>query len=383
MASGSYPDSSMKHVLALVLIACSATRVHVQQPPPESPEVLPDRRVVFRLLAPEAAQVQLALEGASPVSLTKNAEGIWSVTTAALEPDFYAYSFLIDGVATLDPANSATRVRVARTESVLHVPGSTSLPWEIKPVPRGTLHHHFYRSGIVGGERDFYVYTPPGYADGVERRYPVLYLQHGYGGDASGWLAAPANVILDNLIAEGKAEPMLLVMSNGYGVIDFFQRGRPDLVLSRAQQNSDRFRQALLAEVIPHVERNYRVAPGRESRALAGVSMGGSQALYVGLNAPYPFAWVVSLSTGGASPTFNHETDFPALDARANTQLRLLWIACGTDDPVIGANRAFREWLSSRGVRFTAVETAGAHTWMVWRRNLTAFVPLLFRPSAN
>jgi enterochelin esterase-like enzyme len=347
-----------------------------QPSPIASPEVLLDNRVTFRFRAPNAKDVLLAREGAQRIPMKKDDQGVWVVTTGPLEPDYYAYSFIADGVSLTDPMNSLLRPNLLNMQSVLHVPGPASLPWETYHVPHGTVHHHFYRSQVAGDERDFFVYTPPGYDARAHKLYPVLYLQHGYSGDARGVLVgAPANVILDNLIAEGKAKPMLLVMSLGYGVPGFVQRSGPDLGLIK--RNYDGFRDALLTEVIPEVEKNYRVAKDRDSRALAGVSMGGAESLYVGLNAVNTFAWIGSFSAGGMLD--DYQAAYPALDSKANAKLRLLWIACGTEDPLIDANRKFRDWLTSKGVQFTAIETPGRHTWMVWRRNLVAFAPLLFR----
>ena len=179
--------------------------------------------------------------------------------------------------------------------------GPASLPWEVTGVPRGAVHHHFYRSGVVGDNRDFYVYTPPGYDLKAKRPYPVLYLLHGYSDDASGWTAVGrAHVILDNLIAQGKAKPMLVVMPLGYGAPEIVSRNGPRLRdPGLRQRNFDKFRDALLAEVIPEVEKSYRVAKDRGSRAIAGLSMGGAESLYTGLNALDRFAWVGAFSSGG------------------------------------------------------------------------------------
>jgi enterochelin esterase-like enzyme len=361
---------------SLLVVAISGWTQTPQGPPPVvSPEVLPGNRVVFRLRARNAKEVLLAREGARRVPMAKDTQGVWSIATDPLEPDYYGYSFIVDGVALIDPMNPMTRSNLLNAQSVVHVPGAASLPWETNRVPHGIVHHHFYRSQAVGDERDFFVYTPPGYDARATIFYPVLYLQHGYSGDARGWLNGPSNVILDNLIAEGKARPMLLVMSLGYGVPGFVQRIGPDLSLMK--RNYDGFRDALLTEVIPEVEKSYRVAKDRNSRALAGLSMGGAESLYVGLNAANVFAWIGSFSAGGMLEDYN--AGYPSLDSKVNDKLRLLWIACGTDDPLIDENRKFREWLTSRGVKFTAIETPGMHTWMVWRRNLAAFAPLLFR----
>jgi enterochelin esterase family protein len=259
------------------------------------------------------------------------------------------------------------------------VPGPASLAWELSDVPRGAIHHHFYKSRIVGDDRDYYVYTPAAYSTAVKQPYPVLYLLHGYSDDASGWTAVGrAHVILDNLIAQGKAKPMLVVMPLGYGAPEIVSRQTTGIRDSNLRdRNMQKFREALLAEVIPQVESAYRVAKERKSRAIAGLSMGGAESLYTGLNSLDYFAWIGAFSSGGMGEDF--AAAFPALDEKANKQLRLLWIACGTDDRLIDANRKFREWLKSKKVEHTVIETAGAHTWMVWRRNLAVFAPLLFQ----
>ncbi|HXA81960.1 MAG TPA: alpha/beta hydrolase-fold protein, partial [Methylomirabilota bacterium] len=209
--------------------------------------------------------------------------------------------------------------------------------------------------------------------------YPVLYLLHGYSDDASAWTAVGrANVILDNLIARGKAKPMLIVMPLGYGAPEILLPGSggprdPGI----GQRNFDRFREALLTEVIPRVEAEYLVRKDRDSRAIAGLSMGGAESLVTGLNTLNEFAWIGAFSSGGITQDFAKE--FPGLDASANEQLRLLWIACGIDDHLIEINRALRAWLASKNIRHVDIETPGAHTWLVWRRNLAEFTPLLFR----
>jgi len=231
----------------------------------------------------------------------------------------------------------------------------------------------------VGEERDFYVYTPPGYDPETKKLYPVLYLLHGFSDDASAWISVGlAHVILDNVIGQGKAKAMLIVMPLGYGAPEIVSRGvsafrDPGL----RQKNVDKFREALLTEVVPRIEETYRVLKDRNSRAIAGLSMGGSESLETGLNNLDRFAWVGAFSSGGMGDDFDRA--FPALDSKANGKLRLLWIACGTDDRLIDPNRRFRAWLESKGIRHTAVETPGAHTWMVWRRNLANFAPLLFQ----
>jgi enterochelin esterase-like enzyme len=373
-------------VLGLLLVASwsygQSARPAARRAPIISPDVHPDRSVTFRFRAPNAEQVVLSREGTRPVPMQKDEQGVWSVTTAPLEPDFYGYTFVADGVGLVDPGNSLMKPNLLGNSSMVHVPSpaGSAMPWEMTEVPHGEVHHHFYHSAVVGDDRDFYVYTPPGYDPRADVRYPVLYLFHGYSDDASGWTAVGrANVILDNLIAQGKAKPMLIVMPLGYGAPEIVSRTGGGSLRDPGlrEKNYTRFRDALFNEVMPRVEKAYRVAPDRESRAIAGLSMGGAESLFVGLNAVDRFAWVGSFSAGGASADL--EKTYPRADASLNGQLKILWIACGTEDGLLASNRKTCQWLKGRGVTLTEIETPGAHTWMVWRRNLAAFAPLLFR----
>ncbi len=371
-------------LLCLIFAQGGWTQPQPAPPPQEQvvqlgPEVHPDGSVTFRFHAPNAKEVSLDLEGAKAVPMQRDEHGIWSATAGPLLPDFYGYAYVADGVSLIDPANPLMKPNLLHTESQVQVPGPPSLPWEVSDVPHGVIHHHFYKSAVIGDERDFYVYTPPGFDPRNRRTYPVLYLLHGFSDDASGWTAVGrAHVILDNLIAQGRAKPMLVVMPLGYGAPEMVSHGfgafaHADL----RQRNFDRFSQALITEVIPQVERQYQVARDRNSRAVAGLSMGGSESLLTGLNALDKFAWIGAFSSGGLTEDF--QAQFPALDSKANAQLRALWISCGTDDHLIDLNRNLRSWLASKGVQHTDIETPGAHTWMIWRRNLAEFAPLLFR----
>ena len=366
-------------VLAILLLAAAAP---AQTPPPPliSPEVHSDNRVAFRLRGPNIKEVAVSLEGnPKPLPMQRDDQGVWSVTSDPLAPDFYGYSIVADGVSMFDPSNHAIKPNFLYRASELHVPGPASLSWEIGAVPHGEIDHHFYKSGVVGDDRDFFVYIPPGYDSRAKQTYPVLYLLHGFSDDASAWTAVGrANVILDNLIARGRAKPMIVVMPLGYGA--------PEVLLPNSgvwrdraitDRNFDKFREALLTEVIPRVEAEYLVIKDRNSRAIAGLSMGGSESLLTGLNTLDKFAWIGAFSSGGITEDFDKE--FPALDSKANEQLHLLWIACGTDDRLIDINRKVRAWLASKNIKHLDIETPGAHTWMVWRRNLTEFSSLLFR----
>jgi enterochelin esterase-like enzyme len=368
--------------LLLAVVTINSAFSQAAPPPPRlvSPEVHADGSVTFRYRAPNAKEVLLGLEGvAKPAPMQQDDRGFWTYTTSPLEPDIYGYWFVADGVGGLiDPANPVIKPNLLNQQSTVHVPGPPSLPWEVNDVPHGVIQHRFYKSGVVGDERDFYVYTPPGYDPRAKRTYPVLYLLHGFSDDASAWTSvAHANVIFDNLIAQGKAKPMLVVMPLGYGAPEIVSRGfgafrDNDL----RQRNFDKFTQALLTEIIPQVESTYRVIKNRNSRAIAGLSMGGAESLLTGLNHLDEFAWVGSFSSGGLPENF--DADFPSLNAASSKQLRLLWVACGTEDGLIGINRKLREWLKSKGVEHVDIETPGMHTWMVWRRNLSNFAPLLF-----
>jgi enterochelin esterase-like enzyme len=392
----------MNRTLLISLVLLAGAIVRAQAPPAQkaqtqaatpqasptpgvSPEVLADHRVTFRLRAPNAKEVSVEIDGGGkPLAMQKDGEGIWSATSEPLAPDYYGYSFVVDGVTMFDPSNSGAIPNFLYRASELHVPPASAnaaapLLWEMADVPHGEIHHHFYRSKVVGDDRGYFVYTPPGYDPRGKHTYPVLYLLHGYSDDADAWTAVGrANVILDNLIARGKAKPMLIVMPLGYGA--------PEILLPSSggfdapgirQRNFDRFRETLLSEVIPRVEAEYLVKKDRDSRAIVGLSMGGAESLLTGLNTLNEFAWIGAFSSGGITPDFDKE--FPRLDASANAQLRLLWIACGTDDGLIEINRTLRAWLTSKNIRHADIETPGAHTWLVWRRNLAEFAPLLFR----
>jgi enterochelin esterase-like enzyme len=347
--------------------------------PQISPDIHPDGSVTFRFRAPNARDVKLDREGAEAVDLQKDDQGVWTVTTAPLAPDYYGYSFIADGARSLDASNPSLVPNLIFPGNFVHVPGPPSLPWELNDVPHGEIHHHFYKSTVAGDDRDYYVYTPPGYDPAARKTYPVLYLLHGFSDDASGWTAVGrANVILDNLIAQGKARPMIVAMPLGYGTMEMIRLGWN--AWSHAElrdRNFNKFRAALLTEVMPRVENEYRITKDRNARAIAGLSMGGSESLLTGLNNLDKFSWIGAFSSGGIPDQF--QKDFPALDARANQQLHLLWIACGTEDRLITINRNLREWLKTRGVKATEIETPGMHTWMVWRRNLAEFAGLLFR----
>jgi enterochelin esterase-like enzyme len=372
--------------ICLFLFSCFALaqQANPEQPrqPPDrlvSPEVHLDSSVTFRFLSPNAQEVKLERDGAEPLAMQKDDRGVWSVTTPPLAPDYYEYSFVVDGARALDAFNSVQVPNLISPSNAVLVPGGASVRWEVNDVPHGEIHHHFYKSIAANDDRDYYVYTPPGYDAKAKKTYPVLYLLHGFSDDASAWTAVgKANVILDNLIAIGKVQPMIVVMPLGYGTMEMVRLGwgawgHTDV----RDKNFKNFQIALLTEVMTLAEGEYRVTQNRNARAIAGLSMGGSESLLTGLNNLDKFAWIGAFSSGGIPDDF--DKDFPKLDAKANQQLRLLWIACGTEDHLITVNRKFREWLKTKGIQHTDIETPGAHSWMVWRRNLVEFTQLLFK----
>lgn len=347
-----------------------------------SPEIHSDGRVTFRFPAPAAKKVVLVLDGVAPALMNLDPNGVWTLTTAALAPDFYNYYFVVDDVALADPANPlAKSVVVGGHESIVHVPGPDSLIWEVRNVSHGVLHQHEYHSATIGESRTYLVYTPPNYDPEAKKKYPVLYLLHGVMEDETAWITAgQANVILDNLIERGRAKPMIVVFPLGYGFANAPDRVG-DLLMGTVnqQQVMDRFASSLIDEIIAQVERNYRVEQDREARALAGLSMGGSQAVYIGLNHLDRFAWIGSFSAATIMFGFDYGKFFPNLSVDLNAQLRLFWTSVGTEDFLLNAHRHFITWLKSKNVKFTGLEMAGKHEWTVWRRNLSEFVPLLFQ----
>ncbi len=358
-----------------------------------SPEVSADGRVTFRLRAPNAKEASVTGLG-RPLPMQKDEQGVWSATTDPLKPDLYTYAFSLDGATFTDPGNPLFKTSYGSAgQSMVRVAGPEI--WIPSSGPRGVIAHHFYKSALIGDDRDFYVYTPPNYDANRAEPYPVLYLLHGLGDEASAWLnVGAANVILDNLINQGQARPMIMVNTLGYGNPDGPRGAMNPSMISN-------FAKALVEEVMPQVEKAYRVSRDRNQRAIAGLSMGGAEAAYTGLTYLDRFAYIASFSgafvmwpranpdpqaaagRGGRGPRSMEPADFekafPNLNSSANAQLRLFWIACGEDDGLNNVNRQFKSWLKSKDVRFTDVEIPGfAHVWPLWRRNLAEIAPMLF-----
>ncbi len=373
----------------LLFLTLAANLAFGQQPAPappvpRSPEVQSDHTVTFRFFGPNVKKVLVSVEGqADPLPMQKDESGIWSATTQPLAPNIYGYTFNVDGAHVLDPSNTRIKPNLLNLSNSVEVAGSAPMPWDQTDIPHGEVHHHFYHSGVVGDDRDYWVYTPPAYNPGSQMTYPVLYLLHGFSDDSSGWTAVgKANLILDSLIASNQAKPMIVVMPLGYGAPEILARNSGSLSNPNLRQkNMTNFTAALLNEIIPAVEHNYKVNADRNARAIAGLSMGGAESLLTGLNHTDRFSWVGSFSAGGVGDDF--AAAFPNAGEELNKDLHLLWMACGTEDRLIESNRKLITWLKSKGVTLTAVETPGMHTWMVWRHNLMAFAPLLFQTNTG
>jgi enterochelin esterase-like enzyme len=345
-------------------------------PPYVSPEVHADGTATLRLRATNAEKVDVTVEGAT-TSMQKDADGLWTATTPALAPEIYNYRFVVDGNAMLDPRNTAVTNNLLGLTNNFTIPGNPPEPWELQSIPHGIVEHHFYTSQVVLGlsnnQSDYYVYTPPGYNAKSRQNYPVLYLLHGYSDAADGWSSVgKANFILDSLIASGKAKPMIVVMTLGYGNMAVLKPGRTPAL---SAQSVDLYQKALLTEVVPQIEANYHVSKKREDRAIAGLSMGGHESLFIGLTHPELFAWIGTFSAGLNPKTISELP--PTTAQKAN--LRLLWMACGVDDGLLKPNQTAIAALKAEGLPVTAIETPGHHQWPVWRDNLIHFAPLLFQ----
>jgi len=348
------------------------------------PQVLADGRVTFRFVSTEAETVALNIEAGGRHQMERDAAGMWTCTVEGLEPDFYTYHFIVDGTPRHDPANSQRKHIVSGGHtSILHVPGPDSLPWERGDEPRGTVHTITYHSDSANEDRDLLIYTPPGYEGDGETKYPVLYLLHGVTDDARAWTTiGRADVILDNLIAAGLARPMIVVMPLGYGFSDpasNISRAVGPTVVQRTIMQT--FAAMMNEEIIPLVELEFRVSAERESRAIAGLSMGGSQAMYIGLNHAERFGWIGSFS--GAFVMYGGDSDswFQGIGDPSSPRAPVIWRSVGTDDFLLPVNRRFGAWLEGKSIENTSVETTGGHAWGVFRRALIAFAPLLFVES--
>lgn len=365
--------------LAAMLISASS---FAQTPPPDglvSPEIHSDGKVTFRIRAAKAAEVTLFGDWMPPGSkhpMTKDAEGVWSATVGGIEPTIHLYSFTVDGVTMADPVNPRVKLRQRTSASLVEIPAKGA-PWEVRDVPHGSVEANWIRTPVINGEtRQVFVYTPPGYEKNPKQRYPVLYLLHGSGDTAESWTQVGAtNLILDNLIADKKAKPMIVVMPLGHAVP--FGSAR-----EIQAKNVPLMEEFMLKDLMPWAESKYRVAAGRQNRAMAGLSMGGGQTFNIGFAHLDLFS---ALGVFSSAPGQEFATKFKTLldDPKGtNAKLNVFWYGCGDQDPVFIRAKEATDLLNKHQIRHTfRVIEGGFHTWPVWRTCLSEFAPLLFQGS--
>jgi enterochelin esterase-like enzyme len=399
------------HIFLAGFLVVSASVVYGQpQPNPvaastrlKSPEVLPDGRVTFRLEAPKAAEVTLngSWIGATNLPMTKDDHGIWSTTIGPLSAQMYGYWFVVDGVRALDPSNSETERDGSRFNSMLMVSGSASAMWDFKDVPHGTVEEVWYPSPTLKmDQRRMYVYLPPDYLKDKTKKYPVLYLLHGGGGDEDAWTTmGRASVIMDNVIASGKAVPMIVVMPNGnatqsvsqgygYGPTpSLTQVTAPAPNPAPADPNAPRpqrppapypgsYPESLVKDVIPFVEKTYRVYTDKSHRAIAGLSMGAAQTVVTTNNNPKLFDYIGVFSGGGrvGDPEFEAQ-----LDAIKADKVKLYWTAAGDIDMARAGTVALYNDLKAKGFPTSYKEIPGRHYWFLWRDFLADYSTQIFK----
>jgi len=367
--------------IAALSVALVCGSVFAQTPAPDgtvSPEVHADRTVTFRVRAPKAAEVSLYgdwMPVGKPQPLTKDSEGLWSLTTEPLEANGHLYWFNIDGVSVPDPINPVIKLRQRTSASLVEVPAASPSPWDLRDVPHGTWVTEWRKSSVLNRTERIVIYLPPGYQKG-SAKYPVLYLVHGSGDVPESWTnAGHANFILDSLIADGKAKPMIVAMPAGHAAP--FGAGRGP----GAGNNNALFEQYLTKEVIPAVEADYRVAPGAKNRALAGLSMGGGHTIYTGFSHPELFS-ALGIFSPGLPRNFETQLKSVLADVKSfNSKVPVIWISCGDQDTTVQYPRikAWAETLEKNGLHEKFTTYKGAHTWPVWRMSLAEFAPLLFK----
>lgn len=351
-----------------------------------SPQVNPDKTFTLRFRAPNAKEVTVVGEiDGKPHPMTRGDDGVWTVTIGPLPHDVYNYQFNVDGVIAMDPANPSVKLGFGAfpPANLVEVPGDGLEFDDAKPVPHGTIRIETYASKAIGAPRTLWVYTPPGYDRG-NTRYPVFYLLHGAGNIDSSWmLTGRANYIMDNLIAEKKAKPMILVNPLGYARQGVGLGPEPPAAPAPGggggQAGGGLFGKDLVEDVIPFVEKTFRTLPGADNRALGGLSMGGGQTVAVGFTHPALFHSLVIMSAG-ANDADKTYPEFFKDPAATNKQIKLLWMGIGKDDNLTGVSaKNLDAALTARGIKHTFVVGEGRHEWVVWRHHLNEVAPLLFR----
>ncbi len=379
--------------------AAPAARPAFRMPPRIiSPEIQPDNKVTFKLYAKEAQKVTVSGEwqagfGAAE-TMQRNDTGLFTLTVGPLKPELYAYTFTVDGVRSIDPNNVQVRRDGINYQSYFLIPGAESdLYFHKNGVPHGNVTKVWYSSSILGFDRRMYVYTPAGYETGSQK-YPVFYLLHGAGGDEDAWTnMGRAAQIMDNLIAQGKAKPMIVVMTNGNANQAGAQNEVPPIPstgeqgMAAYQRYAGKFEEHLVKDVVPYIEKNFRTLTDRNNRAIAGLSMGGGHTQTITNNNPGMFGYIGVYSMGimtmgqqnPAEAEKIEKERIAKLTALKDSGQKLYWIACGKDDFVYKGVVTLRETLDKVGLKYIYRESTGGHTWANWRIYLSEFAPMLFR----
>jgi enterochelin esterase-like enzyme len=362
-----------------------------------SSEILPDNKVTFRVYAKDAAKISVSGEWQTGFggteNLVRNDTGLFSLTVGPLKPELYGYTFTVDGVRTIDQGNVQVRRDGSNYQSFFIIPGPESdLYFNKNDVAHGTITKVWYKSDVLGFQRRVYIYTPAGYEGGTQK-YPVFYLLHGAGGDEDAWTnMGRAAQIMDNLVAQGKAKPMIVVMTNG----NANQAGAQNEVspipstgeqgMAAYQRYAGKFEEHLVKDVVPFIEKNYRTLTGKDNRAIAGLSMGGAHTQTITNNNPGMFSYIGVYSMGimNMGPQTQdaakvEQERIAKLTALKNSGYKLYWIACGKDDFVYKGVVTLRETLDKVGLKYIYRESTGGHTWANWRIYLSEFAPLLFK----
>lgn len=393
--------------LTCLLLAVLAINVRAQQnlfggQDIESGVVNDDNSVTFRFIAPDAKQVSVAgdfaditeenpiggMVGTGLLPMTKGENGVWTLTTKPLPSEMYMYLFVVDGVATADPNNPYVFRDFATISNIFIVGKGQADLYKVNDVPHGSVTSRWYDSKSLGMDRRINIYTPPGYESSKER-YPVLYLLHGYGGDENEWITfGRATQIMDNLISQGKAKPMLVVMPNGHTAMEAAP-GESSMGFYKPGSDKDRADvagsfESAFREITDFVESNYRVSPDKAHRAIAGLSMGGAHAINISRYFENTFDYVgVFSSAHSVMRAGSEEGIYANFDATLQKQidngLKLYWLGIGTDDFLYEANKEFRAKLDSMGMKYTYMETGHGHIWKCWRIYLGEFSQLLFK----
>jgi enterochelin esterase family protein len=379
-------------VIVCIVLSILASNVAIGQPPRGpfvvSPEVNADKTITFRYLGPRATDVKLSAQFLkAPLPMTKDSIGIWSVKVGPVTPDIYPYSFHVDGVTVMDPANVAYFPNERFKASLVDVPGDVPLVHAMKDVPHGTVSYEYYPS-VDGSIGSLVVYTPPGYERNTSAKYPVFYLISGTTDtEETFFKVGRTNLILDNLLAEGKAKPMIIVMPYGNPMARIAeQKGKPkpaDIIGRDSEDARNRaklFETDLVGHVIPYIEKNYRTISNRDNRAIGGFSRGGGQTLRTAFGNMDKFSWICCYSAYLATPEM--ESTFKHIGANAdntNKQLKLLWVSVGNEDFLYKSTVEFMDYLKSKNVNFKSMITPGGHTWMNVKTYVAETAQLLFQ----